>query len=1193
MNRQLTRHNEITGQAARRIILLEDAPSTEDVFSRDGQKGPHTRVAEAILEVINSPATYGGRTIALEGAWGSGKTTVINLLQQLISTGETLQQYKYAMLCLDAWAHEGNTLRRTILEQLIDEFIALDWVDKKHWSEKKLELSHRLQRKKITVSSGTTTLGKIFGISVILIPLGTALLGGLVASRSDESPALASLVLSRAFGIALLLSTAPLLVLLFNLLIVFARRLRDKWIDKKWYLYERLGEQTPENVKSRAWKFQAEQRDEEIHERSEETPEPTSIDFENTFNELLASALGKNADRALVLVLDNLDRVDSQDAIKTWATLQTFVGRRAKAQASWFSRVTLIIPYDPIGLKKLWDNQMSRGQFSLQQLPEDDTSNTSRPEISESFLEKSFQIRFELPPPVHSNWMTYLLTLLQDALPDHDTNDLFAVYRIFNSVMGGLSEARTPRELKLFVNQLGAIQRQWPDEFPITHIAYYVALRRRGREIRTILLKGEPLPGIEVLKSITQEPELRDNISGILYNVNVEVGRQLLLTGPLEQAFTNRDGVTLAELERSSPQGFWLVLDTILHQDTIVGALGKEQAVCNVSRTLIESEVFSKGRGNENEKKTILQRLHDLAKDVTTWDELNDLTLSDIASLITLLSREEATSHILDTVRTSLLNATDTSMQLRSGILKGLHQLISTVQSLGHQTALKDPFALPGDQSAWLEWCTALAESGLEFADESITSAAIGNAIVSELVSKVQQGAWSDRYVNALTITASHVGDCAWSSLAKSLGERIDLRQSPQYDEITPLFSALVALRQRGVEAADKTLTDLKVRGDFMHWLQVARDRGDASLQAWCIGMHLMADPSCAAPNGTQGRSAEGHSTLLRILTGGDSLVAGELVKVLSISRAAATVLRVLEARRPVDALMAECCRIAAGSQNPEYIFTPEVIVHGWLPLREDVFLGPNKKELKTLIEKVNRNDEVTNSIIGDGCSFEVSLSGLYLELCIDDHEGPIRGWCCTEVGKLGTEKWNEILGERYGGLELVDFLLSEGCEIRLGQPFLQAVENFTETLLESENIPTDLQTRALNNAINLVSESTRLTFFGDQLKLISDSAGRSSLDGVFALFGEMFSASAVLRHASKIVPSLFRTVLKEECIAGLRWVERATRERDWLEAVRKDDVNMSAFIEMIRERLNDGQQTNDEIRELVFRIATNLQISA
>jgi predicted KAP-like P-loop ATPase len=64
----------------------------------------------AIAELIRS-GEAGGKMIGVEGGWGAGKTTVINLLR-----GELSDDKLVRIAIFDAWAHEGDPLRRTYLD---------------------------------------------------------------------------------------------------------------------------------------------------------------------------------------------------------------------------------------------------------------------------------------------------------------------------------------------------------------------------------------------------------------------------------------------------------------------------------------------------------------------------------------------------------------------------------------------------------------------------------------------------------------------------------------------------------------------------------------------------------------------------------------------------------------------------------------------------------------------------------------------------------------------------------------------------------------------------------------------------------------------------------------------------------------------------------------------------------------------
>lgn len=106
-------------------ILLDDAPSDKDELG-----GAHERVADAITELIRSGK--GGKIIGLEGNWGSGKSTIIRQIRKKLRATNPQPQddisedsqpaveadQPYAVVVFDAWAHEGDPLRRTVLALL-------------------------------------------------------------------------------------------------------------------------------------------------------------------------------------------------------------------------------------------------------------------------------------------------------------------------------------------------------------------------------------------------------------------------------------------------------------------------------------------------------------------------------------------------------------------------------------------------------------------------------------------------------------------------------------------------------------------------------------------------------------------------------------------------------------------------------------------------------------------------------------------------------------------------------------------------------------------------------------------------------------------------------------------------------------------------------------------------------------------
>ena len=77
--------------------LLDDTPADADEF------GGHESVARSIAEVIQTEG--GGKAIGLEGGWGSGKSTIVNLTSTILN--ETRNR-EHRTVVFDTWAPSGR-----------------------------------------------------------------------------------------------------------------------------------------------------------------------------------------------------------------------------------------------------------------------------------------------------------------------------------------------------------------------------------------------------------------------------------------------------------------------------------------------------------------------------------------------------------------------------------------------------------------------------------------------------------------------------------------------------------------------------------------------------------------------------------------------------------------------------------------------------------------------------------------------------------------------------------------------------------------------------------------------------------------------------------------------------------------------------------------------------------------------------
>ena len=158
--------------------LLREEVASQDAFSEK----THEHVADAIANIISQEK--GGITLGLEGSWGSGKSTVINLLQSKLKNAK--------VFIFDAWAHEGDCLRRIFLESLLNyvQFLVGSKDQNFHgntkWIQDELQtVDRRKQKSTVKSSRHPTAIGIILAMTIYVASIGMALLG--ISKNSNES----------------------------------------------------------------------------------------------------------------------------------------------------------------------------------------------------------------------------------------------------------------------------------------------------------------------------------------------------------------------------------------------------------------------------------------------------------------------------------------------------------------------------------------------------------------------------------------------------------------------------------------------------------------------------------------------------------------------------------------------------------------------------------------------------------------------------------------------------------------------------------------------------------------------------------------------------------------------------------------------------------------------------------------------
>jgi len=426
--------NKNTNQNELKFHFLSDDPVTEDEF------GGHKRVADSIARKIEGDSS--GATIGLEGTWGSGKSSVILMLQERWKERDDIHVFTF-----DAWAHQGDPLKRAFLEELITNLQTNSneeevWLSKRpddctpeyekcENCSKRLKCRPdeirdelRLRREHDTIASEpmVTDWGKAFAVATLAMPIGVALL--------SAAPKLTSWY----FWLGTILASLPLIII--AACIVYR-------CFKKDHETNLLGE------------FVGKTKEITKH-TTQRSIDPTSIEFREYYWEILKFALQDN-NRKLVIVVDNLDRVESEVALSIWGTMQIFLEGRSTRESQVADRLWLVVPYDPSSVEKLWDER-HKG-------------------MGRAFKEKSFQVNYRVATPLASRWEDYFKARLIEALPGQEPDTLHNIYHIFRiqALPAYGRQLPTPREMKIFINRMISLAQPHLIDMSLEEIALYSA----------------------------------------------------------------------------------------------------------------------------------------------------------------------------------------------------------------------------------------------------------------------------------------------------------------------------------------------------------------------------------------------------------------------------------------------------------------------------------------------------------------------------------------------------------------------------------------------------------------------------------------------------------------------------------------------------------------------------------------------
>lgn len=717
-------------QYSYKFNILDETVSDSDLF----QDKTHEKVADSLFELIDSSDK--GVTIGLEGGWGAGKSTVINLLRSKF--GKAKGKTKTLFFLFDAWAHDGDPLRRIFLESLINEIDPKK--DDENLKSLKQEISGRKKTVEVKTKKSASKLGGLLSFSALFVPLGAAILSGI----DYES---FSLFKWRApihwlFIFSAIATSVPLLVLCY------------------WFFW---GEKDKNGFRGKKWDVFVSDSEESYTQDITEDGERTSIEFEDYFHKIMAHSIGpKKKYKKAIITIDNLDRVEPDQTLAIWSILQTFFQYRSISSNSddaWKSQLWFLVPYDREGLSKVWDkaNRDPRG-------------DSDGGGVAQSFLEKCFQVVTDVPEPVLSGWVDYLKDTVKRSFvewPDKTKDEVVETYQRFES---RIESSPSPRQIQVFVNRVGMLGMRWKGEMSGEAMALYASLRksRSDKKLRKDLIdKGLPE---NYVTTNSDEGDLKKQLAGMLFGVNKEKGIQLLLEPEIKAVLMQGKSKELRGLIATHDEAFWVVWQAIKDGFLISGKPEGEMLV--ITETFCDGFKAYKSRVADE-----ISRLVDYFLGRLNWS-LNTDDYSDALASLLKISSEEQQDKLLEKAKSQAEKALDVATNtvgeesFSPSLITNTHKLISRLGEMDISFASRPYENL--DAIRWPAWLNAIKLQGIDF--EFVLPA---KGVVKELAAQINHQNPDDQVLTVLNKTFLYLPDSdEWNAVAGALLQFLQTQNS-------------------------------------------------------------------------------------------------------------------------------------------------------------------------------------------------------------------------------------------------------------------------------------------------------------------------------------------------------------------------------------------------------------------------------
>lgn len=500
--------------------IIQDEPSDKDLFNGGG----HERTAHSLSKAIVR-FDSGDSAIGLEGSWGSGKSSVVEMAARKLTEKNGKGKKTYNFFTFDIWKSQGSDFRRSFLEHFLN-WAQLTFPKKRH---ELAAIEAQIQGKTREIQTNNQPILDWYGIVVLVFLPFLPLYYFWAKTVFDRA--------AKAGSTGDFLVSAPFLLLLA---FVIATLALASW--KYWSGRAKEPKADFKAVISRLLLISSRQhQDHKVVQKVREI-DPNDYEFHSTLREILGVV--QSEDERVVVVLDNIDRLPRKEIKEYWALVRSIFARaHGEIIQGKHTEITAIVPYDRklIEASVTTDEDEETGQNDLSSL------------ASRELFSKTFAEILSVSPPVLSNAREFFADKLEEALPKQvSADDRFRTYRIFCELLKTQGGTTTPRNIVSFVNNLSGLYELHDGKFRLPTVAAYIAHQDRIRDKPSVLNEEAGLDAR--ISALAGDSKLTRNLAAMVFNVEENLAFQILLDDEIAEAMLSPSSDSILAL--SSAPGF-------------------------------------------------------------------------------------------------------------------------------------------------------------------------------------------------------------------------------------------------------------------------------------------------------------------------------------------------------------------------------------------------------------------------------------------------------------------------------------------------------------------------------------------------------------------------------------------------------------------------------------------------------------